>query len=152
MQAPLCLYGLSRCHRLSSLRPRDSFPSALSALSTAAPGSLFKATPSMFWANIPLTAEPRSVPCILPTGGLAVPPYPSLFRRDLWTGTGRRTLDDKQRIGQVRCILEKTAIPAVRKTSGSRVTDSAGFAEPSAEDPSKTGRIRGVYAIAINGY
>ena len=93
-----------------------------------------------------------SVPYVPHTGGLAVPPYPSLYRRDLWTGTGRRTLDDKQRIGQIRCILEKTAIPAVKKTSGSRVTDSAGFAEPSAEDPSKTGRIRGVYAIAINGY
>ncbi|KAH3851398.1 hypothetical protein DPMN_093879 [Dreissena polymorpha] len=30
------------------LHPRDGFPSALSALSTAAPGSLYKATPSMF--------------------------------------------------------------------------------------------------------
>ncbi|KAH3880535.1 hypothetical protein DPMN_004451 [Dreissena polymorpha] len=68
------------------------------------------------------------------TGGLAVPPYPSLYRRDLWTGTGRRALDDKQRIGQIRCILEKTAVSAVKKTSGSRVTDSAGFAEPSAGD------------------
>ncbi|KAH3716558.1 hypothetical protein DPMN_059282 [Dreissena polymorpha] len=69
----------------------------------------------------------------------AVPPYPSLYRRDLWTGTGRRALDDKQRIGQIRCILEKTAVSAVKKTSGSRVTDSAGYAEPSAKD--QTARI-----------
>ena len=30
------------------LHPRDGFPSALSALSTAAPGYLSKATPTMF--------------------------------------------------------------------------------------------------------
>ncbi|KAH3885228.1 hypothetical protein DPMN_009221 [Dreissena polymorpha] len=30
------------------LHPRDGFPSALSVLSTAAPGSLYKASPSMF--------------------------------------------------------------------------------------------------------
>ncbi|KAH3843887.1 hypothetical protein DPMN_117420 [Dreissena polymorpha] len=82
----------------------------------------------------PITKEPRVRPVSPSTGGPAVPPYPSLYRRDLWTGTGRRALDDKQRIGQVRCILEKTAVQAVKKTSGSRVTDSAGFAEPSAED------------------
>ncbi|KAH3800043.1 hypothetical protein DPMN_153668 [Dreissena polymorpha] len=29
------------------LDPRDDFPSALSALSTAAPGTLYKVTPSM---------------------------------------------------------------------------------------------------------
>ncbi|KAH3889868.1 hypothetical protein DPMN_013934 [Dreissena polymorpha] len=125
--APLAVTG---CR----LHPRDGFPSALSALSTAAPGSLFKATPRCSWVPSP-QKEPRVRPVCPSTGGLAVPPYPSLYRRDLWTGTGRRTLDEKQRIGQVRCILEKTAIPAVRKTSVSRLMDSAGFAEPSAEAP-----------------
>ncbi|KAH3849213.1 hypothetical protein DPMN_091609 [Dreissena polymorpha] len=123
--APLAVTG---CR----LHPRDGFPSALSALGTAAPGSLFKATPSMFMGSLP--KEPRVRPVCPSTGGPAVPPYPSLYRRDLWTGTNRRALDDKQRVGQIRCILEKTAVSAVKKTSGSRVTDSAGFAEPSAED------------------
>ncbi|KAH3861944.1 hypothetical protein DPMN_024898 [Dreissena polymorpha] len=72
------------------LHPRDGFPSALSALSTAAPGSLFKATPAMFWGPpaqtqvAPGTHEPRSAPYVLHTGGLAVLSFPSLYRRDLW--------------------------------------------------------------------
>ncbi|KAH3702902.1 hypothetical protein DPMN_077929 [Dreissena polymorpha] len=113
--APLAVTG---CR----LHPRDGFPSALSALGTAAPGPLFKATPRCSWVHSP-QKEPRVRPVCPSTGGLAIPPYPSLYRRDLWTGTGRRSLDDKQRIGQIRCIQEKTAVSAVKKTSGSRVTD-----------------------------
>ncbi|KAH3852544.1 hypothetical protein DPMN_095055 [Dreissena polymorpha] len=40
------------------LQPRDGFPSALSALSTAAPGPLSRATPSMFL--IPSPGPPRT--------------------------------------------------------------------------------------------
>ncbi|KAH3749180.1 hypothetical protein DPMN_183671 [Dreissena polymorpha] len=73
---------------------------------TAAPGSLFKATPSMFMDSLPAEGTPSPSRIAL---------------RDLWTGTGRRTLDDKQRIGQIRCILEKTAVSAVKKTFCSRI-------------------------------
>ncbi|KAH3896953.1 hypothetical protein DPMN_021137 [Dreissena polymorpha] len=77
---------------------------------------------------IPETVSPErslfwSAQYFLHTGGLAVPLYPSLYRRDLW---------------QVWVSELSTAIPAVRKTSGSRVTESAGFAEPSAEDQATT--------------
>ncbi|KAH3891687.1 hypothetical protein DPMN_015792 [Dreissena polymorpha] len=49
--APLAVTG---CR----LHPRDGFPSALSALGTAAPGSLFKATPSMFLGFLPAEGTP----------------------------------------------------------------------------------------------
>ncbi|KAH3734844.1 hypothetical protein DPMN_041294 [Dreissena polymorpha] len=48
------------------LHPRGGFPSALSALGTAAPGSLFKATPSMFMGSLPLRSNPESVLYVLP--------------------------------------------------------------------------------------
>ncbi|KAH3847709.1 hypothetical protein DPMN_090040 [Dreissena polymorpha] len=105
--APLAVTG---CR----LHPRDGFPSALSALGTAAPGSLYSHTLDVHGFP-PITKEPRVRPVCPSTGGHAVPPYPSLYRRDLWTGTGRRALDDKQRIGQIRCILEKTAVSAVKR-------------------------------------
>ncbi|KAH3776962.1 hypothetical protein DPMN_178396 [Dreissena polymorpha] len=73
------------------LHPRDGFPSTLSVLSTAVPGS---------------------VPYVPHTGGLAVPPSPALFRRDLWqVRAGELSTINIGR--QVRCILEKTAKPAV---------------------------------------
>jgi len=100
VQAPLCLYGLSRCHRLSSLRPRDSFPSALSALSTAAPGSLFKATPSKF-QGFPPQQEPRVRPVFPSHWWSRCPAVPVPLQtgpRGFWTGTGRRAPDDKQRM------------------------------------------------------
>ncbi|KAH3896511.1 hypothetical protein DPMN_020688 [Dreissena polymorpha] len=53
------------------LQPRDGFPSALSALSTAAPGPLSRATPSMF-----LIPSPGPPPYVLHTGKLAVPLSP----------------------------------------------------------------------------
>ncbi|KAH3810998.1 hypothetical protein DPMN_139398 [Dreissena polymorpha] len=57
------------------LHPRDGFPSALSVLSTAAPGSLYKATPldvhGTAWP--PQLSSSRPVPCVPHTGGLAVP-------------------------------------------------------------------------------
>ncbi|KAH3890839.1 hypothetical protein DPMN_014928 [Dreissena polymorpha] len=78
--APLAVTG-------RRLHPRDSFPSALSVLSTAVPGSLYKATPrSSRHASLP--PKERSLFCSAPyflhTGGLAVPLSPSLYRRDLW--------------------------------------------------------------------
>ncbi|KAH3891326.1 hypothetical protein DPMN_015420 [Dreissena polymorpha] len=80
------------------LHPRDGFPSALSVLSTTAPGSLFKATLSMFLgaASTGPKPNPRFALYDLHTGNPAVPLFPSLFRRDLWQG--QRALDDKQRL------------------------------------------------------
>ncbi|KAH3889394.1 hypothetical protein DPMN_013448 [Dreissena polymorpha] len=76
--APLAVTG-------RRLHPRDSFPSALSVLSTAVPGSLFKATPSKFQACF-ITSPGGfwSALYFLHTGGLAVPLSPSIYRRDLW--------------------------------------------------------------------
>ena len=131
----LPLWPLPLSPAVVSSSPRQ-FPQRVERTEYRRPGVPLQSHPlEVSWVPEPPLKEPRVRPVSPSTGGLAVPPYPSLYRRDLWTGTGRRTLDDKQRIGQIRCILEKTAIPAVKKTSGSRVTDSAGFAEPSAEDP-----------------
>ncbi|KAH3886142.1 hypothetical protein DPMN_010143 [Dreissena polymorpha] len=65
------------------LHPRDGFPSALSVLSTAVPGSLSKATPRCSWDCRDPQGSPRSAPYYLHTGRLAVPMLPALFRRDL---------------------------------------------------------------------
>ncbi|KAH3850645.1 hypothetical protein DPMN_093070 [Dreissena polymorpha] len=65
------------------LHPRDGFPSVLSALSSAAPGSLSKATPRCSWVS-PRAKQTQVRPYVLNTGGLAVPPFPFLYRRDLW--------------------------------------------------------------------
>ncbi|KAH3890767.1 hypothetical protein DPMN_014855 [Dreissena polymorpha] len=67
------------------LYPRDGFPSALSVLSTVAQGSLYKATPRCSWdMHLPAKSSPRSAPYVLHTCDLAVPLFPSLYRRDLW--------------------------------------------------------------------
>ncbi|KAH3741466.1 hypothetical protein DPMN_048191 [Dreissena polymorpha] len=66
------------------LHPRDGFPSALNLLSTAAPGSLYKATPRCSSDYSERKSSPRSAPYFLHTGDLAVPLSPSLYRRDLW--------------------------------------------------------------------
>ncbi|KAH3776339.1 hypothetical protein DPMN_177761 [Dreissena polymorpha] len=65
------------------LKPRSGFPSALSVLSTAAPGPFSKATPSMF-LGLQLQAESEKAQYVLHTGDLPVPLFPSLYRRDLW--------------------------------------------------------------------
>ncbi|KAH3701303.1 hypothetical protein DPMN_076286 [Dreissena polymorpha] len=78
--APLAVTG-------RRLHPRDSFPSALSVLSTAVPGSLNKATTSKFQECFNTSQERSlfwSAPYFLHTGGLAVPLFPSPYRRDLW--------------------------------------------------------------------
>ncbi|KAH3725067.1 hypothetical protein DPMN_050896 [Dreissena polymorpha] len=56
------------------LHPRDGFPSTLSVLSIAVPGSLYRATPRCSWdySKAP-PSSPRSAPYVSHTGGLAVP-------------------------------------------------------------------------------
>ncbi|KAH3876780.1 hypothetical protein DPMN_000630 [Dreissena polymorpha] len=71
--APLAVTG-------RRLHPRDGFPSALSALGTTAPGSLFKATPSMFLGP----PQRRS------TGGGVSDPGPSRMSPTLVVSLSRR--------------------------------------------------------------
>ncbi|KAH3849452.1 hypothetical protein DPMN_091855 [Dreissena polymorpha] len=83
------------------LHPRDSFPSALSVLSTAVPGSLSKATPRCSWncfKPFPPDKQPQVRPYVLHTGGLAVPLFPSLYRLGPLADPGQRALDEKQRV------------------------------------------------------
>ncbi|KAH3773395.1 hypothetical protein DPMN_174755 [Dreissena polymorpha] len=81
------------------LNPRDGFPSALSALSTAAPGFLSKATPSMFM-GLPHAKQtqvrPVCPPHWSPWSRCSAVPVP--LQTGPLTGTGQRTLDDKQRV------------------------------------------------------
>ena len=85
--APLAVTG-------RRLHPRDSFPSALSVLSTAVPGSLFKATPSMFLG----VCQAQVRPVCPPHWWSRCPAVPGPLQMGPLAGPGRRTLDDKQRM------------------------------------------------------
>ncbi|KAH3850693.1 hypothetical protein DPMN_093120 [Dreissena polymorpha] len=78
--APLAVTG-------RRLHPRDSFPSALSVLSTAVPGSLNKATPSKFQACLNNSPEKKPVlvrPVFPPHWWSRCPTIPVPHRRYLW--------------------------------------------------------------------
>ncbi|KAH3851250.1 hypothetical protein DPMN_093730 [Dreissena polymorpha] len=77
---------------------RDSFPSALSVLSTAVPGSLSKATPSMFMGFPPHSAQTQVRPVSPPHWWSRCPAVPGPLQTGPLAGPGRRTLDDKQRV------------------------------------------------------
>ncbi|KAH3782756.1 hypothetical protein DPMN_160675 [Dreissena polymorpha] len=91
--APLAVTG--RRH------PRDSFPSALSVLSTAVPGSLNKATPSKFQACFNTSPGKKPVlvrPVFPPHWWSRCPTIPVPLQTGPLAGPGQRALDDRQRV------------------------------------------------------
>jgi hypothetical protein len=92
--APLAVTG-------RRLHPRDSFPSALSVLSTAVPGSLNKATPSKFQACFNTSPGKKPVlvrPVFPPHWWSRCPTIPVPLQTGPLAGPGQRALDDKQRV------------------------------------------------------
>ncbi|KAH3806624.1 hypothetical protein DPMN_134947 [Dreissena polymorpha] len=80
------------------LHPQDSFPSALSVLSTTVPASLSKATPSMFMGFPPRSAQTQVRPVCPPHWWSRCPAVPGPLQTGPLAGQGQRTLDDKQRV------------------------------------------------------
>ncbi|KAH3723931.1 hypothetical protein DPMN_049729 [Dreissena polymorpha] len=78
--------------------PRDSFPSTLSVLSTAVPGSLYRATPSMIMGLPPFNQWTQVRPVYPPHWWSRCPAFPGPLQTGALAGPGRRTLGDKQRI------------------------------------------------------
>ncbi|KAH3846864.1 hypothetical protein DPMN_089170 [Dreissena polymorpha] len=92
--APLAVTG-------RRLHPRGSFPSALSVLSTAVPGSLNKATPSKFQACFNTSPGKKLVlvrPVFPPHWWSRCPTIPVPLQTGPLAGPGQRAPEDKQRL------------------------------------------------------